>query len=476
MKKLLLFSLLALLALGVRSQSADKPGNWKLIASDEYPAEDVGVATYTVTTDFNADPTGVKNSLDAFQTALTKLGENRRGGVLFVPAGRYRISGKLFIPTGVTMRGEWKRPVKGKPVEGTILMVDTQSGSETESGAFITMEPSTALTHLTIWYPHQDPDNIKPYPPTILYGREGVWGNDYCNVRHVTLVNSYSGIVLSRKNGGGCPNIYDVYGTPLSRGIEIDHIADVGRFEWIHFSPDYWADSGLEGAPQAGEALAAEQPQCRQCYGKSRNAQRRQQIQVQTAGGFRRCRSRFGVLRVHRPESRIPQTDAGRIVGYHTEHTRPQADVPPGSCPNRTFQLCNKLRHGVEVGIPQSARQSQWEQRKHHGQRRVPVQECEQQTAQQCRADPQQRVCLPDQPAAEHSQPDAGHGSQQTAAGKQEHEQPRQRQHKKLFKAGRPKCIEKSGGSAHSVRQNRTQPILIQPAGEFRREQSDAGQ
>ena len=117
MKKLLLFSLLALLALGVRSQSADKPGNWKLIASDEYPAEDVGVATYTVTTDFNADPTGVKNSLDAFQTALTKLGENRRGGVLFVPAGRYRISGKLFIPTGVTMRGEWKRPVKGKPVE-----------------------------------------------------------------------------------------------------------------------------------------------------------------------------------------------------------------------------------------------------------------------------------------------------------------------------------------------------------------------
>lgn len=92
----------------------------------------------------------MKNSLDAFQTALTKLGENRRGGVLFVPAGRYRISGKLFIPTGVAMRGEWKRPVKGKPVEGTILMVDTQSGSETESGAFITMEPSTALTHLTI--------------------------------------------------------------------------------------------------------------------------------------------------------------------------------------------------------------------------------------------------------------------------------------------------------------------------------------
>lgn len=240
----------------LQAQSGDKPGNWKLIASDDYPTEDVGVSTYTVTTDFSADPTGVDDSRNAFQTALNKLGENRRGGVLFVPAGRYRISGKLFIPTGVTLRGEWKRPVKGSPVAGTILMVDTKGGSEIEADAFITMEPSTALTHLSIWYPHQNPDNITPYPPTVLYGRDGVWGNEYCNVRHVTLVNSYSGIVLSRTNGGGCPNIYDVYGTPLSRGIEIDNIADVGRFERIHFSPHYWADSGLEGSPGAGSAYA----------------------------------------------------------------------------------------------------------------------------------------------------------------------------------------------------------------------------
>lgn len=256
MKKLLLLFVSAFIAASVQSQSDDKPGNWQLIASDEYPADDIGVATYTVTTDFGADPTGVEDARNAFQTALDKLGENRRGGMLFVPAGRYRITGKLYIPTGVTLRGEWKRPQKGQAIEGTILMVDSKGGNELEANSFITMEPSTALTHLSIWYPHQDPDNIKPYPPTVLYGRDGVWGNEYCNVRHVTLVNSYSGIILSRKNGGGCPNIYDVYGTPLSRGIEIDNIADVGRFEWIHFSPDYWAGSGLEGAPKPGSAYA----------------------------------------------------------------------------------------------------------------------------------------------------------------------------------------------------------------------------
>ena len=152
MKKLLLLFISALLAVSVQAQSNDKPGEWKLIASDDYPADDVGVATYTVTTDFNADPTGVQDSRNAFQTALDKLGENRRGGTLFVPAGRYRISGKLYIPSGVTMRGEWKRPVKGQPIEGTILMVDSQGGNETESNSFITMEPSTALTYLSIWY------------------------------------------------------------------------------------------------------------------------------------------------------------------------------------------------------------------------------------------------------------------------------------------------------------------------------------
>ena len=94
MKKLLLLFISALLAVSVQAQSSDKPGNWKLIVSDEYPADDIGVATYDVVADFGADPTGVKDSWSIFQTALNKLGENRRGGVLLAPAGRYRITGK----------------------------------------------------------------------------------------------------------------------------------------------------------------------------------------------------------------------------------------------------------------------------------------------------------------------------------------------------------------------------------------------
>jgi hypothetical protein len=68
-------------------------------------------------------------------------------------------------------------------------------------------------------------------------------------------MNSYSGIVFSRVNGGTGPVMNGIYGTPLSRGVEIDNIVDVGRIEWIDFSPDYWSGSGLPSAPSKGSAF-----------------------------------------------------------------------------------------------------------------------------------------------------------------------------------------------------------------------------
>ena len=220
---------------------------WRLIES-VYDSEDVCIAAFTDADHASIDKTGTNNSRSAIQELLNKLG-NAGGGTLYLSAGKYKVDGQLVIPKGVVLRGDWKQPLKNSPIVGTILMAYYGRDYNGETRSFITMEPGTGLYDLSIWYPEQTPDDIKPYPPTILYGRSGVWGNDYCNVRNVTLVNSYSGIILSRTNGGGCPNIFNVYGSPLSRGIEIDNIADVGRFDWIDFSPDYWSASGLPGAP-----------------------------------------------------------------------------------------------------------------------------------------------------------------------------------------------------------------------------------
>lgn len=222
--------------------------NWKLI-QPVFPTTDAFVAAYNVKDD-GATGDGVTDVTTIFQNRLNALG-NLGGGTLFVPAGRYAIRGALVIPRGVTLRGEWQKPVKGQAINGTILMAYTGRGDE-NAASFITMEPTASVQDLAIWYPEQLPNSITPYSPAITFGRPDYWGNEFCNARNITLVNAYSGVVFSRLNGGSCPIVNGLYGTPLSRGLEIDNIADVGHLENIDFSPAYWAGSGLPNAPAAG--------------------------------------------------------------------------------------------------------------------------------------------------------------------------------------------------------------------------------
>ncbi|WP_302276316.1 glycosyl hydrolase family 28-related protein [Coprobacter fastidiosus] len=227
--------------------------NWRLI-KPAYPTKDAFVAGYSVT-DFGAKGDGITDDTESFQkglNSLTNVGPSKvNGGILFVPAGKYVIKGNLNIPKGVTIRGEWKKPEKGQPIEGTILMAYAGRGDENAT-PLITMEPAAGVMDLAIWYPEQTPDNIVPYPASIVMGKPKHFGNEYCNVKNITLVNSYIGIAISRVNGGGCPVFYDIYGSPLSVGIEIDYIADVGRIDRVDFSPDFWGVSGLPDSPAAG--------------------------------------------------------------------------------------------------------------------------------------------------------------------------------------------------------------------------------
>ena len=224
---------------------------WELI-TPQYPTADAFVAGFNIADD-GVTGDGVTDVTAKFQSRLNDLGK-LGGGVLFVPEGKYVIKSYLNIPKGVTLRGEWEKPEKGKPIKGTILMAYYGQG-DNNSTALITMEPSSGIMDMNIWYPEQNSDNIVPYPPSIMFGKTGYWGNDYCSAKNITLVNSYEGIVLHRSNGGGCPNMYNIYGTPLNTGIEIDNIADVGRIEWIDFSPDYWSGSALPNSPQKGGAF-----------------------------------------------------------------------------------------------------------------------------------------------------------------------------------------------------------------------------
>src|SRR5258708_7746880 len=250
-KSFLLPALLAIFLAGLLPVSVFSQ-TWKLV-QPVYPTTDAFVSAFSVA-DYGATGDGITGVMSIFQGGLNALG-GLGGGTLFVPSGKYVIRGTLLIPKGITLRGEWQKPVKGQPVVGTILMAYSGRGNESAT-ALITMQMSDAAKDWAIGYTEQLRDTIPPDPHAIVFGQPNYFGNDFNNARNITFVNAYDGVKFSAVNGGSGPVIFDVYGTPLNKGIEIDNIADVGRLEQIDFSPSYWSGSGLPNAPAAGSAYS----------------------------------------------------------------------------------------------------------------------------------------------------------------------------------------------------------------------------
>ncbi len=229
--------------------------HWRLVRPKN-TAEQPFVAAFSAA-DFGATGDGVQDNTRSLQDALDATAA-AGGGTVFVPVGRYVVRGHLDIPIGVCLRGEWQTPGAGGPVRGTLLMAyggrgqdDPPRKSPTLPGhlaSLITVNKSAALRDVAIWYPEQEAATITPYPSAVL-----ISGN-YATVEDVTLVNAYRGVACAEDGDASCFNIRGIYGSPLSVGVEIDNVADVGRLQRIAFSPYFWATSGLPGSPRTADA------------------------------------------------------------------------------------------------------------------------------------------------------------------------------------------------------------------------------
>lgn len=233
----------------------------------------------------------------AFQAAIDAAYESG-GGVVYIPAGNYEFHSTqigiksvrvrqgtsenkkdfnyeyvLRLHPGVQLRGDWAAPESNNGmVLGTILEVrvgknapnydgsvkswwnDSQAGNALRTtytsiaDRFIEMNAGTGVTNLSIWYPEQNINDVKPYPWT-LFQTQG----NCATIEHVTLVNSYNGF-------NSVPSelhyVLDSYITALNKGIEVHVCTDIGRIENVSISPEYWAKSGLPGAPTLAELTA----------------------------------------------------------------------------------------------------------------------------------------------------------------------------------------------------------------------------
>lgn len=171
----------------------------------------------------------------AFQKALDEAGR-AGGGVVEVPAGRYRINGNLRVPAHVTLQGVFRSApnpehLGSTKVTGTILLAYAGRGS-TNGPAFIRLAGHNAgVAGLIVEYPEWKRSDVPPvpYPPCVAsQDTENVAVQDCC------FLNPYEAIKLVR---AARHLVRNVTGYPIWRGLFVDECYDIGRVENVHFWP-----------------------------------------------------------------------------------------------------------------------------------------------------------------------------------------------------------------------------------------------
>ena len=187
--------------------------------------------------EFGAVADGRTDDTAAIQAAIDKAAV--KGGVVYLPAGRYLVRGSLDVKPGVAVMGVHDAPVGFNAPTGTIVL--PTGGRDDESGpALFEMGDSSMVRALTVWWPEQKPDDIRPYPWAVhMFGSDNT-------VENVTFINAYNGIRVGPEIN--CRHrIRSIYGCVLRRGIFVDGTVEIGRVENCQLHGHWWSKPEFGG-------------------------------------------------------------------------------------------------------------------------------------------------------------------------------------------------------------------------------------
>jgi alpha-tubulin suppressor-like RCC1 family protein len=183
----------------------------------------------------------------AIQRALNLVG-SKGGGTVYLPPGVYTVKHSISIPANVTLRGDWSANTAAP--HQTILRADVPSG--TTGHPLITMNFTDAqMSHLSVWYPHQNFTHPLRYPPTIYDAAS--WDS----FLDVTLFDSDQGIALH-----GTAGAFDIRGlraTCFTSCVVNDRNGDFAFLTDVKISDQIWASGPPEvtGKPTSAASQAA---------------------------------------------------------------------------------------------------------------------------------------------------------------------------------------------------------------------------
>ncbi len=214
---------------------------WATPAAAQY---DTGFQVYNVKASYGGQPGALGNDTGddgpAIQRALNAAA-TAKGGIVFLPAGRYRLTSGVTIPEGVTLEGTgWNRN-PGNPVGSWLHVVATNFVPVTMTG------DGPGLRSLAFLHDQPAPGpGWAPLP--YQYAIEIVGNSTEAHVRDVLLLNPTNGLrqrINNAAEAAGRIYIDRLWGQPLQRGIEINKVADVMYVTNVHFGPLWSIDQNV---------------------------------------------------------------------------------------------------------------------------------------------------------------------------------------------------------------------------------------
>ena len=226
------------------------------IVETVYPTDDVVIADIVLTeAPYLADDTGQTDCAQVIQQALNDC-YSAGGGTVFLPAGRYLMRGPVKIPAFVTLRGDWQDPDSGSDY-GTIILADVPS-ADAPTPALFTVGGSAGAMGLTVYYPNQSLESVKPYPFTFYVAVDHYEDFMLQSIVNCTVINGYRGLgVCVADEGHEMMTAENFKGTFLHIGAEAYNQSDVGTWKNVSISNDYWAEAGAGLARADRDALDA---------------------------------------------------------------------------------------------------------------------------------------------------------------------------------------------------------------------------
>ncbi len=213
--------------------------DWADIRNDSLtrrPAKlDLFIAT---STPWNAVGDGVADDTVAIQSALNAAGANG-GGIVYLPAGKYKLTGTLDVPVGVELRGSFPSRHAAQLYDGHVKVTVLQpygGAGATNGPPAIALEPNAGVVGLSVTYEMQD-TNATAYPPTI----QGRGANVYAI--GVLCPNAYWYVDL---NTYTCTNhfFYQVDGWAVKNAFTIGN-GSCGSIIECMANLSYWVDNNL---------------------------------------------------------------------------------------------------------------------------------------------------------------------------------------------------------------------------------------